>query len=152
MKVNKETRIFSLKKIIFSTIKLNSRSLQLFSSSLSPSRPRTARLLALAYFLTSVLVLNFRFQIFREKNLGFFSNFNFLSLNFVNFWIKGWQGENRKTQFLYICSFTLFAGLQEWTWGDLQQSGESFHLCKSGLFCFHSDSSIVSIWVWLFIF
>ena len=102
MKVNKETRIFSLKNFIFSTMKLNSRSSQLFSSLLSPSRLRTARLGALHYSLTSVLVLNFRFQIFREKNLASFLKINFF-FEFCQVLNQELVGQNKK--FLYICSF-----------------------------------------------
>ena len=48
-------------------MKFNSRSLQLFSLLLLPSRLRTARLVA-GTPLVSYFFLNFRFQIFREKH------------------------------------------------------------------------------------
>ena len=150
MKVNKETKKISLKKFIFSTNWTPDH------CNCSPHRcRRPGRELPGCWhspiFLLQYWFWIFDFKYFEKKILVSFQTSTFF-LNFANFWIKGWQGKNRKIQFLYICSFTLFAGLQEWTWGDLQQSGESFHLCKSGLFCFHSDSSIVSIWIWLFIF
>ena len=118
-------------------MKFNSRSSQLFSLLLSPSRLKTARLGALHYSLTSVLVLNFRFQIFREKNLASFQKINFF-FEFCQVLNQELVGQNKK--FLYICSF--FYTVCRSTGVDLRRSSAKWWEFLS----FHKWTFLFSFW------